>query len=113
MLVTMNKKYRTENGREVRIHALDGVLPFPAIGAIKFENGWRVSMWTSEGKWHGDNVPSNNDLVETKPLQMFETTIVVIIEAESQTDAREIMRNIDPGAIRGLIKYELGPTNKV
>lgn len=39
-MISMDKKYKTRCGREVRIYALDGCGHFPVQGAILTESGW-------------------------------------------------------------------------
>jgi hypothetical protein len=68
-MIDLNKKYRTKDGREVRIYATDGG-ERGAIhgeigtihGAIKKENGWFFAIWPSNGISHF----SDYDLVEVK-----------------------------------------------
>jgi len=50
-MISMDKKYRTRDGREVRIYATDGGGSHPVHGAIKREEGWVCHAWRSTGCW--------------------------------------------------------------
>lgn len=64
-MIDINKKYRTRDGREVRIYALDGHPSEPVHGAFQDHScAWNSSMWNHDGK----NIygKSDGDLVEVK-----------------------------------------------
>lgn len=65
MEIDINKKYRTRDGREVRIYATDGFGAEAIHGAIRSSNGaWLAYTWGSDGS----SVTSNNsNLIEVKP----------------------------------------------
>lgn len=63
-MIDINKKYRTRDGREVRIYAVDGGEPRPVHGAFKDHDGWVVSHWPQDGIQYFEG-PHN--LVEVKP----------------------------------------------
>lgn len=64
-MIDITKKYRTPDGREVRIYAVDGADDFPVHGAIKDLNEavWRSHCWNSDGF----SVYSEFELIEVKP----------------------------------------------
>ena len=66
-MIDINKKYRTRDGREVRIYALDGGGALPVHGACRDdETGvWVLSRWKENGSISLCDFPS--DLVEVKP----------------------------------------------
>jgi len=66
-MIDINKKYRTRDGREVRIYALDGGGALPVHGACRDdETGvWVLSRWKENGSISLSDFPS--DLVEVKP----------------------------------------------
>jgi hypothetical protein len=69
-MIDINKKYRTRDGHEVRIYAVDGVEPYTVHGAIKWEiccQGWKTVNWTADGKYSTDVIDRHLDLVEVKP----------------------------------------------
>ena len=66
MTISLDKKYRTRDGREVRIYAVDGHVEEPIHGAIKDYYGlWNHSSWFNDGQ----NIykKHNADLIEVKP----------------------------------------------
>ena len=66
-MIDINKKYRTRDGREVRIYATDGKYPFLVQGAVKTEHGeWEQVSWTSGGNFMLVN-GCHNDLIEVRP----------------------------------------------
>ena len=80
-MIDINKKYRTRDGREVRIYATDGRGTIPVHGAIFSEElGWGFFCWRGDGSW-ADNA-CGFDLIEVKPrikrmvwLNVFPKTI--------------------------------------
>ena len=64
MTILMDKQYRTRDGREVRIYAVDGCGDYPIHGAIKKEVGWDVRVWPVTGIHYSYE---NIDLIEVKP----------------------------------------------
>ena len=66
-MIDINKKYRTRDGREVRIYALDGDGTHPVHGACKHPEtgGWVLQRWNEQGRISGPDFPS--DLIEVKP----------------------------------------------
>jgi len=65
MTIDINKKYRTRDGREVRIYAVNGGGHWPIHGSIKddLHPFWVQTSWDENGKY---NYPEG-DLVESKP----------------------------------------------
>ena len=68
-MIDINKKYRTRDGREVRIYATDGIGHQSVHGAYRDVNGaWAMWLWSKEGVgtvgYAEDGVL---DLVEVKP----------------------------------------------
>jgi hypothetical protein len=48
-MIDINKKYRTRDGREVRIYATDGAYSRTLHGAVKNSEGWHCMTWKSCG----------------------------------------------------------------
>ena len=67
MMIDINKKYRTRDGREVRIYATDGGGPQPVHGAISGLNFWSTANWSKNGSYtvvYGQE--HDNDLIEVR-----------------------------------------------
>jgi len=65
MLVSMDKKYTTNDGKQVRIYSVDGGGRFPIHGATrKFGEEWVPSSWTPNGKISLSSDSYELDLVE-------------------------------------------------
>jgi len=66
-MIDINKKYRTRDGREVRIYATDGAQFGTCIHGAVLDNGWWGSVtWGSDGSkysWREDDL----DLIEVRP----------------------------------------------
>lgn len=65
-MIDRNKQYRTRDGREVRIYAVDGRGLWPIHGAIKVDGGWAACTWFDDGRAAGDR-DASLDLIEVKP----------------------------------------------
>ena len=66
-MIDINKKYRTRDGREVRIYAMDGGGGYPVHGTIfSKELGWMLATWSVDGCALND-INHLADLVEVKP----------------------------------------------
>ena len=85
-MIDINKKYRTRDGREVRIYATDGIPPYEVHGSIKstVSDGWISYAWSADGFHHRDAILS---LIEVRPrhkrtvwLHVFKHTIVAAEE---------------------------------
>ena len=63
-MIDINKKYRTRDGREVRIYATDGVEGEEVHGSVKRSYGWRAETWPLNGL---HSVDSSLDLIEVRP----------------------------------------------
>ena len=71
-MIDINKKYRTRDGREVRIYATDGDGDPSTHGAIKDYYRWSAAVWKNDGKWlwsaSSFGEPSQSlDLIEVPP----------------------------------------------
>ena len=67
-MIDINKKYRTRDGREVRIYATDGGGPQPVHGAISGLNFWSTANWSKNGSYtvvYGQE--HDNALIEVRP----------------------------------------------
>jgi hypothetical protein len=64
-MIELGKQYRTRDGREVRIYAVDGSGSVPVHGAIKNTYGWEPYQWIKDGRSYLKDGPE--DLIEVKP----------------------------------------------
>jgi len=72
MTIDINKNYRTRDGKDVRIYAVDGYGPYSVHGAVEKKTGvWIIESWTSNGAVSNGAVSpilnGSYDLVEVKP----------------------------------------------
>lgn len=65
MMIDKNLTYRTRDGREARIYAVDHSGGYPVVGAYLSDRGWVTCSWTSGGKWASGEC--KGDLIEVKP----------------------------------------------
>ena len=66
MAIEMGRKYRTADGREVRLYAIEEKGLRPVHGAILHNNVWVSHSWTCDGKDTPD-AHCDIDLIEIKP----------------------------------------------
>ena len=67
-MIDINKKYRTRDGREVRIYATDGSGRNPIHGSVKDEDGWIFQVWPKSGRYFEDDDENYRiDLIEVRP----------------------------------------------
>jgi len=66
-MIDINKKYRTRDGKEVRIYAVDGGRNKNIVHGAMNDKGWLSVTWTAEGKYLKFDMDSENDLIEVKP----------------------------------------------
>ncbi len=64
-MIELGKQYKTRDGREVRIYAVDGSGSLPVHGAIKNTYGWEPYQWIKDGRSYLKDGPE--DLIEVKP----------------------------------------------
>lgn len=83
-MIDINKKYRTVDGKEVRIYTVDGGGKYPIHGAILKNKGWwSVVSWTKEGKYI-QKCTNSYDLVEVKPkVAYLKPMFVILSECDS------------------------------
>ena len=81
-MIDIDKKYRTRDGREVRIYATDGNGYWPIHGAIQLSSsGWVPVSWDNHG--NAFNSSHRDGLIEIRPrhkrtvwINMYGTGIV-------------------------------------
>jgi len=57
--IKVGSRLKTEDGKEVRIYAVDGMGYYPIHGAIKLGGGWSSDSWTVDG--HNTGSGTHND----------------------------------------------------
>ena len=92
-MIDINKKYRTRDGREVRIYATDGYGSYSVHGAVLTEEGWFPRCWTEQGELsHARLAHSAHDLIEVRPRHKRTVWLAVYpngyIEATSKLEWR-------------------------
>lgn len=57
----------TQDGRAVRIYALDGASTYPIHGAVSFDGGWLSDCWQRDGRCATSGVGKAYNLIEASP----------------------------------------------
>ena len=65
-MIDISKKYKTRDGRDVRIYATDGAGICSVHGAIKNNEGWLNCAWLPNGSCYS-GLTIDSDLIEVKP----------------------------------------------
>jgi hypothetical protein len=79
-MIDINKKYRTRDGREVRIYATDGIMPRPIHGAVKssYDSTWHSFQWHEDGRLvHNVLAVDLSDLIEVRPRHKRTVWLIV------------------------------------
>ncbi len=79
-MISMDKKYQTRDGREVKIYEVHDQGPYPVHGAVLHGNGWSSSSWTSEGRYLLGFNNHSLDLIEVKEKGVVESWVNVYRE---------------------------------
>jgi hypothetical protein len=75
--ISVNKKYRTRDGREVRIYATDGSLDSQIHGAILYQEGWSSVTWNKSGSFY--SYDRDSDLIEVTPYDDLQIDDKVLV----------------------------------
>jgi hypothetical protein len=74
----MGKEYKTRDGREVVILATNGRGLYPIVGQVLNADGeWEHYNWTADGFVYSHRSFSCNDLIEVKPVRVYERWVNV------------------------------------
>ena len=90
-MIDPKKTYRTRDGREVRIYAVDGREDEEVHGAFLTKDGWVPCGWSKSGLWC-EGGTDNADLIEVKPRIQREVWVNVYrngVEAYSSKHAAD------------------------
>ena len=100
-MIDINKKYRTRDGREVRIYATDGEAAdkYPVHGSIKYETGWELFTWQLDGM-RTPGHKGGGDLIEVRPRHKWtvwmniygRTSFTSHISREQAEDEQDVNR---------------------
>lgn len=103
-MISMDKKYRTGDGREVIIHSVNGPNNIePVIASVKNGHEWMVSTWCANGQARF-SLGNSSDLVEVREPR----TIWVneyqeeLVAHKLENTARDLAFN---GAVRVAVEY--------
>lgn len=66
-MIQLDKKYRTRNGREVRIYAVDGGRGDEVHGAFLLDGFWALVSWRKNGAYLTGSDDTVFDLIEVVP----------------------------------------------
>lgn len=82
--IEMDKKYRTGDGRPVRILCMDlKNRNYPVVVAVKEGAQEHVISYTPEGHCYADQVDADEDLVEISPFEGMEIDDKIWVRASS------------------------------
>ena len=71
-MISMDKKYRTRDGREVKLLMVDAGGFEPVLGAYRVGDlGWMPIGWKADGFYYCPDDPSDYDLIEAKPRHVW------------------------------------------
>lgn len=112
-MIELGKKYKTRDGHEVRIYALDGDEEMPVHGAVLTKHGWKVNSWARDGRWC-PNMTDGVDLIEVTPRIQREVWVNVYpgrvgqytFDSKEAADAHESEKRI--ACVRLVIDCEEG-----
>jgi hypothetical protein len=92
MIISIDKQYRTRDGREVRIYAVDGGGRKEVHGAYRDGSEWVLAYWYADGKSAGI-LEGPYDLIEVKLriqreywVNVYEKRISSLFETKDQCD---------------------------
>jgi len=64
-MIDQTKKYRTRDGKEVRVYATDGAVPYSVHGATLNDGEWVVFTWTAGGEYAAGS-SNKRDIIEVR-----------------------------------------------
>lgn len=88
-MIDINKKYKTRDGKEVRIYATDHVGSYPICGAIRYLDGWDNEAWKEDGRNSNYVEDDPDDLVEVSKYEDFKIDDKVIVWENDYPDRKE------------------------
>jgi len=82
-MIDPKKTYRTRDGREVRIYAVDWNADTPIHGAVLKKEGWHPMVWCRDGRWSSCAGELGPDLIEVRPRIQREVWVNVYPKCSS------------------------------
>ena len=78
-MIEMGKEYRTREGKPVRLYTVNGANASQPIVGERFVHAdvWGVSTWDTQGRYINGGTEHKFDLVEVKPVRVFERWVNV------------------------------------
>jgi len=78
--ISLDKKYRTRNGREVVLYCIDAPGRFPVHGRVEDEFGnSAIKSWLSDGKYCANSPTGGYDLIEVGSYDDFKIDDPVLV----------------------------------
>jgi hypothetical protein len=102
-MISKDKQYRTRDGREVRIYAIDGGVGKSMVHGATLDEapGWFPRLWYPDGS-HTEN--GDLDLIEVKPRIKRTVWLHVYRDATFSSDTRILRQMGNPFA---MVKVEI------
>ena len=114
-MIDITKKYKTRDGKEVRIYAIYENKRHSVHGAVLLEDEWCIHCWTSEGAFSLTGTSHNLDLVEVKEKKTIKIGVAVFKDGKFNAfscESIQMARDLYKGQLRALpmreITYEEG-----
>jgi hypothetical protein len=84
-MIEMGKEYKTYSGAAVRIYTTEGQDQYqPVVGERQEASGcWSPTAWCKNGAWLPSGEKHCNDLIEVKPVRVFEGWINIYEHLET------------------------------
>ena len=76
-MIEMGKEYKTLDGREVVVLATNGRGLYSVVGQVNDNGEWVHENWTADGTVFEDRRCSPGNLIEVKPVRVFERWVNV------------------------------------
>jgi hypothetical protein len=78
-VIEMGKEYRTRDGSPVRLYTVQGAnVSQPIVGErFVYADVWHTSTWDTQGRWTHEGAEHRFDLIEVKPVRVFERWVNV------------------------------------
>jgi hypothetical protein len=105
-MISMDKTYRTRDGHEVRIYAINIGQSSPIHGAFLDEKEWRIWTWWGTGR-SSDIFSNDHDLVEVKPRIKRTVWVNVFPDAMTMYPDKKKADNYAGSARTACVKVEI------